>query len=1137
MRLAVIAVSVGVIVGLFALIVLGIVVTPAITTCGTINESGFYYLSANLEGAPETGVPYFNGACMVINASNVLLTCNGYNITDNGTVSPMTVGIVAMGGHENITIMDCPSVSNYTYGVGLDTVDHSYVINVTAHDNRDAGIYIARDGDHNQIINCTSYGHTDTSGYAVDGYYMHSGTNNTFIDNVAYDNYYGFEIRSGATTTNMTNNTAYLNNHGFRLATSSNNDLDDNTAYNNSRGFYFYQGSGNTFTNNVVYNNSYGFYCLDSSYNTLAGNDAYTHDEMGFLLTGSCNYNNLTDNTASENIFGFSFSSGPANNTLTGNDATLNAADGFNFIQTEDSNLTGNTAYGNGDEGFDIGDSNRSTMAGNVAYTNDFGIIIYGGSNNTLHDNTAYDNFMGILISMPSDYGNTIIDNTAYENENAGISVSNSTNNVLADNMAYDNDYAGISMTFESNNNNLTDNTVYGNDQGIYLGGSHDNNLTGNEAYGNDDNGFHIILSPNNTFTSNDAYDNLDHGFYLAESDDNTFTDNTAYNHSEYGFYLNDGSDNNTLTNNTGYENYYGFYVYLFSDYNTFTDNTAYDNDYGFYVLDSSYNGFTGNWAYNNSDSGFSILTSDDTELANGTANNNGIGTRLDDSDGTVVSGDHYFDNTVDFQVGGTEMEYSMAGVIFDSPAGDLTNYTNLSVNDTILVQNVYSMDHATAPPLPSLTRSFEGKFINITNYTANVSIDSIVWHWDENETTDYTENLFRLWEFDGSWSFLGGALDTDANTMTLTGLEPHSVFAILETYPPDDDDDGGPEPDPLSASLESTCEANTVTVTSSGDPVSNAKVVVDVISDILVLYTGDNGQTSFGSYPTHCGKTVTIKISESGYDKVSMSGALVDCELCIPSECTDDTDCPSDQYCMNGECIFIECPCGEVVDHQCMEYECCVDTDCPEGQVCMDNECQEVPPEEECETDADCAGNKYCEDGNCELVTGACGYVEEHAWVEYECGDEIGCLPCPEGTACVDHACVRASLTGPGEGFIGDSVGLTAKENDEPCADCDVQITDPTGRKLTGKTDASGKVQIPLNTEGLYRITLFKDGVPLASKNVAALARPPFPEEKPLITVIAEMVSQFWLVLLLILLALLLLYWRARKKKKKRRR
>ncbi|MCP4646655.1 MAG: hypothetical protein GY852_02825 [bacterium] len=63
-------------------------------------------------------------------------------------------------------------------------------------------------------------------------------------------------------------------------------------------------------------------------------------------------------------------------------------------------------------------------------------------------------------------------------------------------------------------------------------------------------------------------------------------------------------------------------------------------------------------------------------------------------------------------------------------------------------------------------------------------------------------------------------------------------------------------------------------------------------------------------------------------------------CENGICVLCEIDADCPDDEECSDGFCEKVECPCGIVQNHACIPYECCSDSDCESDQFCIDFEC-----------------------------------------------------------------------------------------------------------------------------------------------------------------------------------------------------
>ncbi|MFH0885055.1 MAG: DUF1565 domain-containing protein, partial [Candidatus Micrarchaeota archaeon] len=317
---------------------------------------------------------------------------------------------------------------------------------------------------------------------------------------------------------------------------------------------------------------------------------------------------------------------------------------------------------------------------------------------------------------------------------------------------------------YSSSNNNLTNNSAYNNsNRGFYLSSSFSNNITNKTAYSNTQYGYRLDSSSSNNFTNNSAYRNS-YGFTLSSSSSNTFTNNTAYNNSFYGFYLSSSSNNN-LTSNTAYNNtQHGFLLYSSSNNNTLTNNTAFNNlQYGFWLYSSSNNTLT-----NNSVSGSTYG-----------------GVYLYDSNQTLMTGDHLYGNNPDLTLeadSSLPFDVMLSGVVFDNPAGDYQNFTNISINDTLGAGELYDIFWSlNASGLPANYTSFGNKFVNITPASGSPSIDTLVWSWQDSELTGYNESRFVLFRYNGAWSALPASLNTGANTLTLSNLNSFSQFGPLE--------------------------------------------------------------------------------------------------------------------------------------------------------------------------------------------------------------------------------------------------------------------------------------------------------------------------------------------------------------------
>jgi hypothetical protein len=152
-----------------------------ITQCGCpiINTTGVYNQTENYRGAPNNATPLSGFACVEITSSNVVFDCKGYNIT--GESNATTYGVLLNGSLSNVTIRNCPAISNYTDGVYIFNSTSAQLTNLTASNNT-YGIYIA----NSSTANITGVNSTNNSN---NGIYLDSTStlanlsNNRFCSN------------------------------------------------------------------------------------------------------------------------------------------------------------------------------------------------------------------------------------------------------------------------------------------------------------------------------------------------------------------------------------------------------------------------------------------------------------------------------------------------------------------------------------------------------------------------------------------------------------------------------------------------------------------------------------------------------------------------------------------------------------------------------------------------------------------------------------------------------------------------------------------------------------------------------------------------------------------------------------------
>ncbi|MEW6722740.1 MAG: right-handed parallel beta-helix repeat-containing protein, partial [Candidatus Micrarchaeota archaeon] len=965
---------------------------------------------------------------------------------------------------------------------------------------------------------------TGTSGSAI-----FTGDNNIFTDNTVTSCFQGISLgANNVLTGNTVSGIAAFG--GFRMESAShNNVLTDNTVFSSNRGLEILGANNTTVTNMHMYNNSFVDFLTSADsggdrFSTLSG---LVFDRPAGDFTDFTNLS-ITDNLENGSVYSIEYTANPgssptANHISFANKfvSIVNSTPGLSIDSIiwhwDDSELTSynennfelwklngsawtllndtpdtgaNTlsltglsnfsTFGIFDSASNVTDCINITSPGNYVLANDLsGASINGSpqftglacirisSSNVLLDCNGFSitnngTFVsgGILTEGPgaAAISGVTVQNCAVSDYTQGIVVINTDDSSFLNNTAVDNLFNGISARDGSTGNTYSSNTVFGN-------GAHGFELSDN--------------ADSNTLNSNTAHDNAEDGFNSFQADGNTYQNNTAYDNGDDGIHLH-LSNGNAASGNNLYNNSYGIFVSSQSAGNTLSDNNITGNTFTGILLQSS-----------------GSLIPDGTALSGNTISGHEFGVFIFESNNTAITNDHYYGNLADFGINGSGLQVGLSGVVFDSAGGNFSDYTNLSLSD--LVESAYSIDHATQPAsLPFGRTSFANKFVNITNLTANVSLDSITWHWLDSELSNTSnESKFELWKRNNTWSQLNATLDTTANTLSLANLDSFSVFALLQNDSPPlsegGDNDGGQDEDPLSVALNTSCDANIVTVTSGGSPVAGAEVRVDGDS---IGTTNSSGQASFDG----CGKTVTIRASRAGYDDAVEDFGLASCAC---AQCTADSDCAGSEMCSGGQCVSVPCSCGEVQNHACLAFQCCSDADCGADEVCEGNACK--PKGEGCSSDLECADNEYCDippgqnEGACrEVAPGACGEVKNHAFVPYgyECGSEPGCPACPSGFSCLDHECVQSDISCPASGATGSQITCTATTGGEPCALCDIQVTGPDGLKTGTRTGQDGAFGLPLTLQGTYQVSLLRDGSMV--KTVQVVASPKPGEEQP---------------------------------------
>jgi parallel beta-helix repeat protein len=505
-------------VAVFFFLIVGNVLAIPISSCQWLSTPGqSYELTQNLTNVV--------GTCITINASNVILDCQGYTIDGDDTGTDYGVYNFQ---RSNVTVKNCV-ITDFSRGIFFYSSSNSNIINNTANSNAEVGIY-----------------HYSSSP---------SISNSNIINNTANSNSQGiYLVYSGSN--NIINNTANSNSQGIRLDASLNNIITNNNATGNTQwDFSSQEGSlNNIVTNLTTQQNLLSFTSKDialkglttgpadptgykniSKYISATGNSADSWLYLNFSYTDSeisatginesslriwknngtwtnetfytLNNVDVDKNIVYANIINFGSIFAPLGkeippNVITSCPYTINSPGTYELNQNISS--TGTCITINTDN-VEL-DCKGYTIDGTDALYS-YGVIDNGFDNITIKNCIITNFYWGIFFFNGANFG-TLTNNTIISNIDNGIYLENSVYNILTNNTISSNSgWGGIRIWSGSNNNILTNNTIKNNTDGIILVSNSNNILTSNIVYFNNI-GFNFLDSSNNKLNSNIVRDN-----------------------------------------------------------------------------------------------------------------------------------------------------------------------------------------------------------------------------------------------------------------------------------------------------------------------------------------------------------------------------------------------------------------------------------------------------------------------------------------------------------------------------------------------------------------------------------------------------------------------------------------------------
>ncbi|MFA5411728.1 MAG: right-handed parallel beta-helix repeat-containing protein [Candidatus Micrarchaeia archaeon] len=220
----------------------------------------------------------------------------------NNTAYDNNYGFLLM--HSNYSTLQRNVLYNNTDGVYINYVNGTLLSNTTAFSNANYGF---------DILSSSLNNFTDSLAHSnlLDGLYLNSSNNNSFLNTVSYGN--GPIFAGDGFSTDTANNNSFRNTllygngrHGFYVYASANNVFFNTTIHTNGiQGIQLWDNfplfgansSGNNFTDTLAYNNgAYGIYVLTNAWNHFTR--TFIYNQTAYLSIGSTdqpqNFTNLT---------------------------------------------------------------------------------------------------------------------------------------------------------------------------------------------------------------------------------------------------------------------------------------------------------------------------------------------------------------------------------------------------------------------------------------------------------------------------------------------------------------------------------------------------------------------------------------------------------------------------------------------------------------------------------------------------------------------------------------------------------------------------------------------------------------------------------------------------------------------------
>ncbi|MCX6817225.1 MAG: right-handed parallel beta-helix repeat-containing protein [Candidatus Aenigmarchaeota archaeon] len=825
-----------------------------------------------------------------------------------------------------------------------------------------------------------------------------------------------------------------------------------------------YTESGNAFycanctdCTNALNNNTYNTVYLNAS--TPVNDTCINNPENFTSKIFDCQSYSMTGNTSGYGIY----LDGKDNNTIN-NCILLNFSRGVSVNSSDNTTIANNTinsygpvcnvAFGDPTKtyGIYLSSSSYSLLSNNTLQSNSYGSVNFCGaysygiylessSNNTLvNNNASHSNSRCTVSCMTRSYGiylmsspnNNILSNTASLNNASCIGSGSGCGASTADGMYID----------SSDNIIIAGNTISSNRRaGLLTSASDNTTIINNTINSNLGNGFWIISS-NNTIVNNTAISNAGDGFSIGSSN-NTLINNTAISNA-YGLGL---SENNTVVSNTLEKNLKA--VYSSGYLNSFTSNTLSKNMKTFFNFStSSQKGVVGSavnfnftMVYVNGSecpacsyqlelnpSESSLQSSPAGSFVSGsfTPARKGIYSLLltvtdpqGNSEarkhiylinGTESSVTYYFRSQLPTHYQPVSEKFIDAGSLLrEAPTSDEYRYCGdwIQFSVDILPDYIFGIyEQVNYSIRYRLSVNGTTGTERYVTYGRDTDVNTFALQTGGVESRR-NFNFSVDWPADYSWMWYEMSIKlngSSANPYIYTNSTDISYANITYSYSatPAIKNISNEDIDILSATMPADGR-NETEIVLDGEGATNLTIIMPGqlnSTSYFVTFDGANCSLSPDCNYTMNGTEVNISVNLGSEHTVKMGDikaeglpctVAIECSVdyCVHSFCRSTSTYCGDSYCDTGEtCNACSQDCGS----------------CPGGASHSRTYYPPAPADEGCSHDSNCSDNEYCSDGECLRIKCVCGYLDNHACIEYECCEDSDCHG---NQKCEGHKCV----------------------------------------------------------------------------------------------------------------------------------